>query len=415
MTINCAVFREALESILDYWMDHTIDPVRGGFYGRIHADDRVEPDAPKGSVLNARILWTFSAAYGLNHREDYLDTAARCYRYILDHFIDPVWGGVYWSVDAEGRPLDTKKQVYAIAFTIYGLTEYYSATGDQEALDAAIRLYKDVEDHSFDKVKGGYLEAFSADWKPVADLRLSARDANEKKTMNTHLHILEAYANLYKVWQDPGLQQKVYGLIADFLRYMIDPRTHHLVLFLDEDWTPKSDTLSYGHDMEASWLLLEAAEIVGKEDQALVQPLRKIALEMADAAAGGLSPDGALYYEYEPSDGHMRKEKHWWVQAEAMVGLVNAWQISGEKSYYTQFERVWAFTDRYIIDHVRGEWVWGRLEDNSLMEGEDKVGIWKCPYHNGRAMIELIRRLDGAAGYRRGADGAGSATAEGPS
>jgi mannobiose 2-epimerase len=396
MTTYSAVFREALESILDYWMDYTIDPVKGGFFGRIHPDNRVEPDAPKGSVLNARILWTFSAAYRQNRREDYLDTATHCYRYILEYFIDPRWGGVYWSVDAEGRPLDTKKQVYAIAFTIYGLTEYYAATGDQESLEAAIRLYNDIEKFSYDKTRGGYLEAFSMDWRPIQDLRLSAKDANEKKTMNTHLHILEAYTNLYRVWREPKLQQKVYGLIADFLRYMIDPRTHHLVLFLDEDWNPRSDSISYGHDIEASWLLLEAAEVVGEKDEALVQPLKKVALEMVNAAVEGLSPDGALYYEYEPSAGHMRKEKHWWVQAEAMVGLVNAWQISGKTAYYTQFERVWAFTDRHIIDHVGGEWVWGLKEDNSLMEGEDKVGIWKCPYHNGRAMIELIRRLNGA-------------------
>lgn len=391
------VFREALESILDYWMDHTIDPVRGGFFGRIHPDNRVEPDAPKGSVLNARILWTFSAAYRQNRRDDYLDTATRSYRYILEHFIDPRWGGVYWSVDADGRPLDTKKQVYAIAFTIYGLTEYYTATGDQEALEAAIRLYDDIEKHSYDMLKGGYMEAFSVDWRPIQDLRLSAKDANEKKTMNTHLHILEAYTNLYRVWQEPKLQQKVYGLIADFLRFMIDPRTHHLVLFLDEDWNPRSDTISYGHDIEASWLLLEAAEVVGEGDEALMQPLREIALEMTDAAIEGLSPEGALYYEYEPSERLLRKEKHWWAQAEAMVGLVNAWQISGKGTYLEQFKRVWAFTDRHIIDHAGGEWVWGVKENNSLMEGEDKVGIWKCPYHNGRAMIELIRRLPAGA------------------
>ena len=386
--MNVSVFATALASVLDYWMDHTIDP-GGGFRGRIHADNRVEPDAPKGSVLNARILWTFSAAYRYERREDYLGMATRAYAYIRDHFIDRKHGGVYWSVDAAGRPLDTRKQVYALAFTVYGLAEYYAATGVPEALDEAIGLYRDIETHSLDTVRGGYLEAFGADWRPLVDMRLSARDANEKKTMNTHLHILEAYTNLYRVWKDPVLREQISRLIDDFLRYMIDPVTRHLVLFLDEDWRSRSDTVSFGHDIEASWLLLEAAEAIGEAPLSL----RQTALNMVDAACEGLAPDGALYYEYEPSGPHWRKEKHWWVQAEAMVGLVNAWQLSGDTAYLDRFERVWAFTDAHVIDHRGGEWIWGLLEDNTPMEGEDKVGIWKCPYHNGRALLELIRRL----------------------
>ena len=389
MMINyCAVFRDHLDSILDYWMTYTIDPLRGGFYGRVYPDNRPDPDAPKGSVLNARILWTFSAAYRTTRKKEHLDTATRAFHYIRDHFMDYRCGGVFWTVDAGGHPLDTKKQIYAIAFTIYGLTEYYSATHLGDALEMAIRLYGDIDRHSYDRLRGGYLEAFAADWSPLGDLRLSTKDANEKKTMNTHLHILEAYTNLYKVWPDPGLRQRVYGLITDFLRYMIDPQTHHLVLFFDEDWEPRSETLSYGHDIEASWLLLEAAEAV---DETLLPSLKMVALKMAGAAMEGLAPDGALYYEY---DGALRKEKHWWVQAEAMVGLVNAWQRSGETYYYECFERVWAFVDRHIIDHEQGEWIWGTQENNTPMEGEDKVGIWKCPYHNGRAMMELIRRFD---------------------
>jgi mannobiose 2-epimerase len=388
---NPDVFRTALTSILTYWMDHTIDP-GGGFQGRIHADNRVESDAPKGSVLNARILWTFSAAYRHERREDYLNTATRAYAYIRDHFIDRRHGGVYWSVDAAGRPLDTKKQVYALAFMVYGLAEYYAATGLPQALEEAICLYRDIETHSLDSVKGGYLEAFAVDWGPLGDMRLSAKDANEKKTMNTHLHILEAYTNLYRVWKDPVLREQIRHLIDDFLRYMIDPSTGHLVLFLDEDWQPRSDTVSFGHDIEASWLLLEAAEAIGETPASL----RRVALDMVDAACEGLAPDGSLYYEYEPSQSHWRKEKHWWVQAEAMVGLVNAWQLSGDTAYRDRFQRVWAFTNEHIIDHRGGEWVWGRHDDNTLMEGEDKVGIWKCPYHNGRALLELIRRLPAA-------------------
>ena len=383
-----AALTTALASILDYWMEHTIDP-NGGFHGRIHADNRVEEGAPRGSVLNARILWTFSAAYRHDPREDYLRMATRAYDYIRAHFIDRKHGGVFWSVDAGGMPLDTKKQIYALAFTIYGLAEYYAATGLPEALEEAIGLYRDIEGHSLDQARGGYLEAFSVDWGPAGDVRLSAKDANEKKTMNTHLHVLEAYTNLYRVWKDTRLQQQIGGLIDAFLRYMIDPVTHHLVLFLDENWNPRSDTVSFGHDIEASWLLLEAGEVVGSH----VETLRKVALEMSDAACEGLASDGSLYYEYEPSQKHWRREKHWWVQAEAMVGLVNAWQLSGDAIYLERFERVWAFTNAHIVDHRGGEWVWGLYEDNALMKGEDKVGIWKCPYHNGRALLELIRRL----------------------
>ncbi|TDW96293.1 AGE family epimerase/isomerase [Dinghuibacter silviterrae] len=386
---NILDFSKALMNILDFWMDHTIDPA-GGFYGQIHANNEVEPGAPKGSVLNARILWTFAAAYKQDPQTAYLQTATRAFDYIRAHFIDREYGGVYWTVDAKGKPLDTKKQVYALAFTIYGLTEYAAATGSKEALDEAIRLYRDIETHSFDPTRGGYLEAFARDWSALGDMRLSAKDANEKKTMNTHLHILEAYTNLYRVWKDDGLRVQTGRLITDFLHYMINPRTHHLVLFLDEDWTPRSDTISFGHDIEASWLLLEAAEVIGSNDAFL----RRAALDMVDAACKGLAPDGALYYEYEPSRGHWRKEKHWWVQAEAMAGLVHAWQISGDAVYLERFERVWNFIDRRIIDHEGGEWVWGLHEDNSLMQGEDKAGLWKCPYHNSRALLEVSRRLD---------------------
>lgn len=397
--ISIPVFEDALDKILAYWLSYTPDQEKGGFYGRIHPDNRVEPGAPKGSVLNARILWTFSAAsrqarntqgWG-EKREAYLVAAKRAFEYIKACFIDPTYGGVYWSVDADGHPLDTKKQVYALAFTIYGLTEYYAATGDPAALGTAVSLYHDIENHSHDPRGGGYLEAFSRDWGEAGDVRLSEKDANEKKTMNTHLHILEAYANLYRYWKDPRLNQQIVRLLRVFQEHLVDPVSCHLILFLDENWRPKSRTISFGHDIEASWLLQEAAEICGYQPAAF----RELAVGMVDAALEGLSPEGALYYEYEPATGHWRKEKHWWVEAEAMVGLVNAWEISGEDEYYASFERVWAYIDRYVIDHKDGEWLWGLTELNLPMAGQDKVGTWKCPYHNSRALMEIIRRLEG--------------------
>lgn len=383
-------YAQALKSILDFWSTRAVDP-EGGFYGRIASDGRAETGAPKGSVLNARILWTFSAAYRYDRQKTYRDAASRAFEFIRTYFIDKGNGGVYWSVASDGKPLDTKKQIYALAFTIYGLSEYHAATGDPGALDAAIGLYRDIEAHSLDPVGGGYLEAFTVDWQPLADVRLSAKDANEQKTMNTHLHVLEAYTNLYRVWPDGGLREQIDRLLTIFLVHIIDPSTHHLVLFLDAAWTPRSDTVSFGHDVEASWLLLEAAGVIGSR----VETLRSVALRLAEAACEGLAPDGALWYEYEPGREHWRLEKHWWVQAEALVGFLGAWAVSGDDRWKARFDRVWDFVDAHIVDRRGGEWFWGVLADNRPMPGEDKVGIWKCPYHNSRALLEVIRRLVG--------------------
>ncbi|MFD1469591.1 AGE family epimerase/isomerase [Hymenobacter caeli] len=385
---HAAAFQRELENILAYWTRRAVDEENGGFYGRLDGHDAVVADAPKGAVLNARILWTFSAAYNHFHYPAYRALAERAFHYVRQYFIDHECGGVYWSVDAQGRPLDTKKQVYALAFTIYGLSEYYRASGDAAALELAKAQYRAIEAHSFDTARGGYLEAFARDWQPLADLRLSAKDANEKKTMNTHLHVLEAYANLYRAWPDAGLAGQIRGLLRVFDAHIIDPDTHHLRLFFDEDWQSKSDIVSYGHDIEAAWLLLEAAEVLG--DHSLVARFQHLALPMATAAAEGLDADGGLNYELEP--GHLIRDKHWWVQAEALVGFLNAYQLSGDQKFMDKFEGVWAFTQAHILDPVGGEWVWGVAADHSLMPGQDKAGLWKCPYHNGRACLEILRR-----------------------
>jgi len=389
------VFRRELDSILNYWITYTIDHKNGGFYGKIDHENKVYPEAPKGSVLNARILWSFSAAYNQNPKQEYLDIATRSFDYIRNYLVDPVYGGVYWTVDFKGNPLDTKKQIYALSFTIYGLAEYYRACKDENALALAKQLFDAIEKQSFDQEKGGYLEAFAQNWLELPDLRLSEKDANEKKTMNTHLHILEAYTNLYRVWKDAFLEKQIRGLINDFLEHIIDPKTNRLILFLDENWQPKSNTVSYGHDIEGSWLLLEAAEVL--EDEAIISRVKEASVAMARAAADGLDQDGSMYYEYEPEHNHLIKERHWWVQAEAMVGFLNAWQLTGEKQFYDQFEKVWNFTNFHIIDAGKGEWVWGLKDDYSLMPGEDKAGLWKCPYHNSRAMMEVIHRLKKAS------------------
>lgn len=384
-------FENELTSILNYWSTHTVDNRYGGFFGKIDHENQVYTQAPKGSVLNARILWSFSAAYNHNQNPEYLELAKRSFDYIRNYFIDEIYGGVYWTVDYLGHPLDTKKQIYALAFTLYGLTEYYRACEDVLALALAQKLFSDIEKYSFDQEKGGYLEAFSRNWKELPDLRLSDKDFNEKKTMNTHLHILEAYTNLYRVWQDELLEKQIRGLISDFLTYIIDPKTNRLILFLDENWQPKSNIISYGHDIEGSWLLLEAAEVLG--DEAIISSVKTVSIAMARAVASGLDADGSMYYEFEPDHDHLIKERHWWVQAEAMVGFLNAWQLTGEQVFYDQFTQVWNFTKQRIISSDKGEWIWGLNEDYTMMPDEDKAGLWKCPYHNSRAMLEVINRL----------------------
>jgi mannobiose 2-epimerase len=380
-----------LGNILNYWMKYTPDEVYGGFVGRIDENNHVVANSPKGSVLNARILWSFSAAYNLTKNADYLLYAERAYRYITEFIIDQEFGGVYWSVDFEGKPLDTKKQVYACVFTIYGLSEYYLASGTEEVKTLATDLYELLVKYSYDAKSTGYLEAFARDWQPVNDLRLSAKDANEKKTMNTHLHVLEAYTNLYRIWKNEGLKLQIEKLIYNFTDHFIDPLTHHCLLFFDEEWNSKSSLISYGHDIEATWILQWAAEVINNGP--LLNKIKMINVPITETTITGLDNDGGLWYEYEPADDHLIKQKHWWVQAEAMVGFYNTWQITGEEKYLNIVEKNWQYVKAQILDTQTGEWYWGREKNGAIMQGEDKIGLWKCPYHNSRACIEIIKRI----------------------
>ncbi len=380
-----------LGHIMDYWIDNTPDIAGGGFYGRIDNDNKVMPGSPKGSVLNARILWSFSASYNLTGKKEYLESAERAYQYIINHFLDKEYGGVYWTVDHAGNKLDTKKQVYASAFAIYASSEYYKASGLEDALDEAVKLFRLLVNKSFDRDKTGYLEAFTEDWQPIGDLRLSAKDANEKKTMNTHLHVLEGYTNLYRVWPDAELNEQIRLLLNNFLDHFIDAETGHLNLFFDEDWNKRSTLVSYGHDIEAAWLLLDSAEAIGHEE--LIVKLRSAAINISGAALEGLDSDGGLWYEYEPVEDHLIKEKHWWVQAEAMLGFFNTWQITGDEQYLDLSIMNWGFVKDKILDKKNGEWFWGINESGQVMKAEDKAGLWKCPYHNSRACIEIMKRI----------------------
>lgn len=385
-----AEMQAELRSILHFWSTKMVDNEHGGFYGRIDGHNVLHADAEKGGVITARILWSFSAAYNYVREPEYLSMADRAYGYILDHFIDREYGGVYWGVDASGRPVHTRKQIYGQAFAIYALSEYYVASHNKEALEMAVQLFQLIEKYSYDTVEKGYFEAYTREWQPETDLRLSAKDENEKKTMNTHLHVIEAYAALYRVWKDPLLKQQIIALLEVFTKYIIDPATGHLQLFFDEHWNGKSTLQSYGHDIEAAWLLQEVAEIIGEEKW--TAEMKKWAVVLAGAASEELDKDGGLWYEKE--NGHLVRQKHCWPQAEAMVGYLNAFEITGENSYLRRSENSWSFVKKYLLDQAFGEWYWGIYEDHTPMLEEDKAGgYWKCPYHNTRACLEVIRRL----------------------
>ena len=384
--------RSELENnILPFWMNKMEDNEQGGFYGEITGNDELRPEASKGAILNARILWTFSAAYRLLKKPEYLKTATRAKRYLIDRFYDPEYGGIYWELDYKGNPLDTKKQIYAIGFAIYGLSEYACATGDAEALEYAQRLFEVIEQHSFDPVQNGYLEALTRDWQPIEDMRLSDKDENEKKTMNTHLHILEPYTNLYRIWKDERLERQLRNLIDVFITRILDPQTGHLNLFFEEDWTNKYRIYSYGHDIEASWLIHEAALVLG--DETVLKRIEPLIVRIAQAADEGLNPDGSMIYENFLDKQKIDRELHWWVQAENVVGHINLYQHFGDESALDIAVRCWEFIKAKLIDHEQGEWHWSILPDGTVNRKDDKAGFWKCPYHNGRMCMEVIERF----------------------
>lgn len=379
-----------LTSILKYWLKNTIDEENGGFVGEINHQNVINNNSEKGAVLNARILWSFSAAYAVEKNPEYLSTAKRAFQYIKDYFFDKEFGGIFWSLNADGTPKDTKNQIYAIAFVIYGLSEFYKIFKNEDALELAQSLFYKIELYSKDYKNKGYLEAFTRDWQEIEDLRLSEKDANEKKTMNTHLHIVEAYANLYTIWPNQKLKDAIKEILEVIAIYFIDKNSWHLKLFFDENWKEKEDVISYGHDIEAAWLLQWCAETI--EDVDLVKSYQKYAVEFAKSTKEGIDSDGGLWYEYEPKKQELIAEKHWWPQAELWIGMINAWQLTQNEEFLDITEKNFEFVEKYIIDLKKGEWIWGVYADYSPIL-KDKAGFWKCPYHNSRACIELIKRL----------------------
>ena len=396
-----AEMQDVLENnILRFWLDQMQDTEHGGFYGQMTGRGQLVKTADKGAILSARILWSFAAAYRVLRKPEYLDAATRMKDYILEHFYDKEYGGTYWSTDYLGQAKDTKKQFYAIGFMIYGLSEYARATGDREALDYAIQLYECIEEHAFDPQWGGYIEACTREWGTIADMRLSDLDANYPKSQNTHLHIIEPYTNLLRCLKELhaaessifNLQSSIFNLINIFTDRILNPETRHLDLFFEMDWTRGAGRLeSYGHDIECSWLMHEAALVLG--DKKIIEKVEPVVLAVAKASEKGLQPDGSMIHEANLDTGYVDDDLHWWVQAENVVGWLNIYQHFGDEKALQRAVAGWEYIKRNLIDYEHGEWFWSRRKDGTLNLDDDHAGFWKCPYHNSRMCLETIERF----------------------
>lgn len=390
--LRAGIEADLVENILPFWMDKTVDPA-GGFYGAVGREGAGDPAAPKGGILNARILWTFSAAYRIYAVPEYKAMADRAQRYFLENLVDSTYGGVYWTVSPDGQLLDTQKQVYALAFGIYGLSEHFRATGDKASLDAAVSLYRTLEENAHDRVRGGYYEVFSRDWSSRTGKGVDG-DSGTAKSMNTNIHVMEALTNLYRVWPDADLRADVSEILKVIQTKVYDPARKHMNLRFKEDWEPFQDEDSYGHDIETSWLMCEAAEVLG--DEALIEGTRKTALDMVDASlAEGMDPDGCMRGE----GGTGLTEIQWWPQCETVIGCINAWQITGERKYFDAAVSCWDFTKRCFIDSEYGEWYKKINPDRTPKYTATKADVWNCPYHNSRMGFEILSRLAPRTGH----------------
>jgi cellobiose epimerase len=381
---------ELQDNILPFWMNHTLDHEKGGFYGAVTNDLQVVNSVERSAVLCARILWTFSTAYRAHKNEQYLLVARHAYDYLTRHFWDADYGGIYWSIDYQGHPVNDRKHTYAQSFAIYGLTEFYRATGEPESLRLAQELFRLIELHTFDVVNQGNLECRSCEWQSLDDMRLSDRDMNCAKSMNTLLHLIEAYTNLMMVWDNSELISKQQGLLRAFFDHVVDTQTYHLKLFFDLGWKSLSNEVSYGHDIEASWLLVEAAEVLG--DPELLALARTLAVKIAQAVYDeGRNADGSL--SYERTSNKLNEDRHWWVQAEAVVGFYNAYQISGQAYFAQAAIHCWQYIEDKFVDRQHGDWFKVLNKQNIPYLDHYKVGPWECPYHHSRVCFEMMQRL----------------------
>lgn len=382
-------FDDELRRIAVWWLEHAVDHDKGGYFGEVDLSGKPVHETPRSIILAARILWFFSAAALHTGDRRFTPQAERARDYLLSVFVDEGHGGVYWSVDRDGGVQNSRKQAYAQAFAIYGLAACHRLTGDREGIDAAFSLFDVLEERFHDPEHGGYWEAFARDWSPIADMRLSDKDDDAPKSMNTHLHIMEAYAELYRARPTPALERALRNLITLHLDRIIALDGRRLGLFFSRDWKDLSRTISLGHDVEAGWLLFDAAETLG--DNALSPRAARAAVSLADAVLRtGVGAQGEVFNEKDLVTDEIDRSRIWWVQAEAMVGFMNAFELTGEQRFADAARASWDFIRRYVIDRA-GEW-----RGLSALDGRVEpywAGPWKACYHNGRAMLEMSARL----------------------
>jgi mannobiose 2-epimerase len=395
------VTAQLFDHLMPFWTGPALDRERGGWMGCLSNDLKPDRTQPKGLIVNSRILWTFSAVHRVRPERIFREMADRAFDYVTTRFWDKEHGGAYWRLDDAGKVIDDSKKIYGQAFYIYALSEYNLAFGSSAALARAKELFELIERHARDPKFAGYLEVRRRDWSEAGEeARLSDKDMNEKKSMNNHLHVLEAYTNLFRAWKEPRVEQRLRELIGLFHDRIVDTRTLHFNHFFDEEWRVKSDTYTFGHDIEGTWLLCEAAEALG--DSALLNNVQDLALQMARVALReGIATDGALYYEGKAGKV-IDPGKECWPQAEAVIGFLNACQLSGDAQYLEAASRVYEWIESHLVDRVHGEWFWRIKEDGRPDERLPKVSEWKGPYHGSRMCLETLHRLqkiqDGPAG-----------------
>nr|WP_299173697.1 AGE family epimerase/isomerase [uncultured Allomuricauda sp.] len=376
-----------LERILQYWETNTVDLKYGGFLGGIDHTGKVLPDAPKGIILNTRILWSFSAASNHLKTDRYRQLCDRAYDYLYTYFKDSINQGVFWELDHAGNPINSRKQIYAQAFAIYALSEYYVYSKKNEARLWAISLFETIETTAKDRLKGGYFEAYNRDWSPIEDMRLSEKDMNASKTMNTHLHILEAYTRLADIYENNDLTTSLHELVQLFQTKFLNKENHY-DLFFDTDWNLLSSVISYGHDIETSWLVIEAAKRL--ENKTLHNEVEQTAIKVADTfIEEAIALDGGVINEKDSESGHLDTDRHWWPQVEALIGLNYAYGLTENRKYKSCSLSIWEFIKKNILDYQNGEWYFRVDENGNPYEQEDKVSMWKAPYHTIRACILL--------------------------
>ncbi|MFI1770895.1 AGE family epimerase/isomerase [Thalassobellus citreus] len=376
-----------LKNILSYWINNTLDLEHGGFVGKIDHYNTIIPEASKGIILNTRILWSFSAASNHLKTDKYKAICDRAFNYLKMFFNDNSHKGVFWELDYKGNPLNKRKQVYAQAFTIYALSEYYMFNKNEEAKKWAIEIFELIETHAKDDLNEGYFEAFNQDWSPIEDMRLSNKDMNASKTMNTHLHVLEAYTSLLKIYNHESLKKSLKKLVEVFFQKFLNAQNHY-ELFFDDTWNLLSNTVSYGHDIEAAWLIIDAANVL--DDKDLLQQANDIAVRVANTfLKEAIDEDGAVLNEKNLTTNHIDTDRHWWPQVEALIGLHYAFELNPNQEYKKVALKIWDYTKKHLIDHENGEWFFRVNKEGKVYTEEDKVSMWKAPYHSSRACIIL--------------------------